>query len=510
MKKRGVLSAFLVVLMAISLAAAYLPMSKGVVEGLTFYGSHPEEQSGSFGLMEYGYYVNLYSTLGLPADWYLDYTMGIYLMNGTNYGYFIGFHQYRGIAQLYINPVLAGVYYGSDGLPYHPALVFPVASLENLMVLLNYNVTTGAFSITQNGAVLVSKTFSGMELENYKVTNALGRQGVWGNVHLITFGADNPDGSYNDPVYNGIDFKVYTNGNEDSSGGALNWTRYVDLLGAQETGGEGYSTVFHLSDSAQVQATPNNGYAFDSYFSINNYVGNFYAPGYYTLDGRLICNLAKTHIYATEEGEMLVRDAGLIGLDRILPNGQILSNYVWKNETETNQAGAGLGGFWLLIQVSGAYYDVPSTWEAWFNGAEVTYNPRSAAISLANPGIFRYWGNNYTIIVNFVSLNFNPDTLAPMPTATPPGGFGGFNFNFDFSTTINGLILSVIGAILTFVGLMLLIKVHAAWMPGVIILVVGFLLTMTGQPGLVGLLAFAIEAIVFPIFLFTTDDKRSK
>ena len=509
MKKLGVFPIFLIALLAVSLTVANLPTSQAVVEGLTFYGSDPAEHSGSFGLMQYGYYVNLYSMLGLPSDWFLDYTMGIYLMNASNYGYFIGFHQYRGEASIYINPVLNGVYYGTDGQPYHTAIVYPVASLENLQVLLNYNVTTGAFSISENGVTLVSNTFSGMALENYKETNALGRQGVWGNVHLVTFGADNSDGSYNNPTYNGIDFKVYTNGVEDDSGGQINWTRYVDLLGAQETGSTGYSTVFHQSDSLQIQADANSGFAFDSYFAINNYAGNFYAPGYYTLDGRLVANLALTHIYASEPGQMLIRDAGLIGSNTLLPTGVILSNYVWKNATTTNSVGAGFDGYWLLYQVSGAYFDIPSVWDMWFSGAEITYNPQSAAIHFANPGIFRYWGSNYTIIANFVSLNFNPDTLAPMPTATP-SAFGGFNFGFNFNTTINGLILSIAGAIIVFIGLLLLIKVHAAWMPGSILTVAGFLLTMAGQPGLIGFAAFSLEAIIFSIFLFNANDKRDK
>ena len=454
----------LTLLIALGTTCFILPVL-GVVENSTWQGrlSYTTEQNFSDPMI-YGYAVHLYSTLELPPSWYLQYTMGFYLMNASSDGYYIGFHQFHGNAQLYVNPVISGVYYGMDGQPYHTALVYNVLSLFDLQVTISYNKTTNLFTIQQNNAILVQNTFSGMDLSKYKVENPLGRDQIAGDVMLTAYGPDNADFSYDNPVYNGIDFKVLTDNSESNSGGSVDWVRSTTLgIGGGETGSLGYSTIFHISDTALVRATASANYVFNSFYVSTNFTGGqFFPAGYYDSYGRLIADINLYHLFATEQGKIIATTAPRTD---IVVNGRIESIYwgltpysggffevpqwmYWSNATDT----------YALFKVNGPIYDTVANWQAWL-GETSEVIPSSCGVYTANPSSFQYWGGNYTIYASFYSINYNPNNVddgkgnGPQPTATMPP-----NWTPTFTTAPDWRDYSILGMSL---GLILSVVVLA-------------------------------------------------
>lgn len=98
-----------------------------------------------------------------------------------------------------------------------------------------------------------------------------------------------------------------------------------------------------------------------------------------------------------------------------------------------------------------------------------------------------------TVTVYFTDI---PDVT---PSPTPDGmDFDGGEFIGNFTT----LIFMAIAALFVFAGLAIMIKSPAAWVLGIILLMAGFFGSIIVQPNVYGLTAFAMETILFTVFLY--------
>jgi hypothetical protein len=91
----------------------------------------------------------------------------------------------------------------------------------------------------------------------------------------------------------------------------------------------------------------------------------------------------------------------------------------------------------------------------------------------------------------------------PSPT---PGGFSISTLRTDLTTVFE----MVIAAIFVIISILLLMKVPGAWMPAIILLIIGFVLSMISQPNLYGLVAFALEIILSAVFGFSGTGQKGK
>jgi hypothetical protein len=472
---------------------------------------------------QYGFHTSLFSTLSVPTNWYLQYTMGFYILNSSDYGYYVGLHQYYGHAQVYINPVIAGVAWGLDGqptnfyngVPSHLGLVYEAVSsafgnsLNMLEISIDYNYTSGLFSIIQSNAILVQNNFSGngFVFTKYMVQNPLGRQGIAGTVAFSMYGADNSNGTFNDPNYIGINFVSLTDGVPSGAGGSIAWES-SNMLGPIGSGTDGFVGNLSLTDSIKVTATANTGYSLASFYVSNNYTGQFFPAGYYDLGGRLIASPDFTHLYAGESGNVIYTPNNPLGIGANLLGGGWdieISDYSWNNGSVP--AGYSNVGFPLIL-INSAHYDLVTNWESWFGGS-ASVIPQTAGIFTGNPINFQYWGANLTLFASFTTVNYDPNSIGAGPTATP-SGFGGMNLNFgSFSTGIYMILAMIIGALLTFAGVIVLMKASSAWIIGLICLVGGLFTSLYGQPNLIGPFIFCAELIAFSVMLYS-GDRRTK
>ena len=505
MNKKIMFPGFLIALMVIGVFSVFGPALAGhdhqVFAGAQYINRYEYALSNQ---LQYGFHVSLFSTLEIPSDWYLQYTFGVYLMNSSGTGYYIGLHQYHGVAQIYINPVISGVAFGLDGqpsnfyngVPSHLGLVYNVPSIFLNTVMVDYNDTTGDFSITQNYNVLVSNNYSGHNFVFYKyaVENPLGRTGIAGTVAYSSYGPDNSDHTYTVTQSSGIDFLIYTDGVNNSAGGSLVWNS-TDQFFATTSGGPGFATDITTAATVRVTAASSaSNYLFQGFNIVTDYTGEYYPPGLYDFAGRLISTIDRTHIYATESG-YLNSEIGN-GVVNLLPfsvqNGDAsTSEFWWHNST----------GAYQLVRIQGAYYDIQNVWLGWWSGISIM--PQSAGILQGNPVSFQYLGSNITVIASFTSINNNPNSAGTGPTPTPTIGTGGLNLTFGtFNGGIYMIVVMVIGAFATLAGVVILMKAPGVWVVGIIAIVVGFFASIFAQPNLLGPFAFSVELISFSIMLY--------
>ena len=134
------------------------------------------------------------------------------------------------------------------------------------------------------------------------------------------------------------------------------------------------------------------------------------------------------------------------------------------------------------------------------NGTSVNYLPGVMTISIdsVTQGIF------------FTLYSTGWYDVPEVPTPTPPSNpLGGFDFA-SFQTDMTSLVVFTIAALLVFAGFLILMKASSAWVVGLIVLLAGFFLNILSESNLIGLVSFAIESIVFTIFLYSGHSKQEK
>lgn len=117
-----------------------------------------------------------------------------------------------------------------------------------------------------------------------------------------------------------------------------------------------------------------------------------------------------------------------------------------------------------------------------------------------------------TYYANPTYINVQSDFTATAhftSTTTPPP----FEFDLNGTTlTFMSLLYLAIAAVFSFLGLLILLKASGSWIVGLILLLVGFFLTLLAMPNLYGLLGFSLEAIVATVMLYASKGggKQSK
>jgi hypothetical protein len=100
--------------------------------------------------------------------------------------------------------------------------------------------------------------------------------------------------------------------------------------------------------------------------------------------------------------------------------------------------------------------------------------------------------------------------ITPAPTASP-GTINIPSFNWiSLRLDLNSILEVIIGAILTILGVAVLMRAQGAWIIGLILLVAGFFMQEIAQPNLSGVLAFAVELIASAIFLYNSAGSRKQ
>jgi hypothetical protein len=108
-------------------------------------------------------------------------------------------------------------------------------------------------------------------------------------------------------------------------------------------------------------------------------------------------------------------------------------------------------------------------------------------------------GVNYNVVYLFVIdgyLGQDAFSNVPTPTSIVWGGAAA-------PTTWQGFTVYGIGLLLTFISLVLLMKVTAAWMPALFLLAIGLVVTMSAWTSLFGLVGWAMVILISPVFLYS-------
>lgn len=162
-------------------------------------------------------------------------------------------------------------------------------------------------------------------------------------------------------------------------------------------------------------------------------------------------------------------------------------------------------GFWARIyNTSGVPVKLTALPDT---GYEFSYYVFNGSISLTNPAEFVMTGT-----VNIVAY-FNTVNETGMPTATPTPTTSTVPSIFDdldiesFFTNITLLLQLVVAAILTFVGVLLLMRQAKAWIAGLILLLAGFALTLFTQPNYWALVIWGAECTVYAAILYSMKNR---
>ena len=137
----------------------------------------------------------------------------------------------------------------------------------------------------------------------------------------------------------------------------------------------------------------------------------------------------------------------------------------------------------------------------------------------------QYQGLEVTVYSSIDGSNFNspmyalqwfypedlPATPTPAPGTTPTPTSSPYTHTIDFGLgTFNGYIMLMIGAIFTFLSILIFMKAFKVWVVGTMFLIVGLLMMSVSFPDLYGLVAWSIESIICTVFLYQAKEKRSK
>jgi hypothetical protein len=126
----------------------------------------------------------------------------------------------------------------------------------------------------------------------------------------------------------------------------------------------------------------------------------------------------------------------------------------------------------------------------------------------SNPTTF-YMDGTVAVVAYFSVSGTTPGmpTVTPTPTTTAiPSIFAGLDVA-SFFTNITLLLQLVVGGILTFVGVLLLVRQAKAWVAGLILLLAGFALTLITQPNYWALVIWGAECITFAAVLYAMKGK---
>jgi hypothetical protein len=118
-----------------------------------------------------------------------------------------------------------------------------------------------------------------------------------------------------------------------------------------------------------------------------------------------------------------------------------------------------------------------------------------------------YFTNPFLMTVNdnvTVTAYYSLEAVTPSPTATPNPGMDWGTFRTDMTAIIE----IIIGSILTFLGILILMRAPGAWLVGVILIVAGFFTQYVANTNMVGIVGFSLQTTVYIIFLYNAGKGR--
>jgi hypothetical protein len=291
------------------------------------------------------------------------------------------------------------------------------------------------------------------------------------------------------PGYNDVTFKT-------STGGSISWTDetapYHD--GSISTGN--FTMSFAEGDYLRVAALPNAGYYFWGY-NISATNGTFLATS--------VMNPYLTYVTSDFVIEAFFFPRAITYKVTVTTTSQ--GGISWTDETAPYHDGQISTGSTIVtfpVDDIVSFLAVPNT------GYDFTYFDiidSDTQITLLNPTDNPYvltMDRNYTVTPHFEA------TISPIPSS--PSSFLDW-FTLDWISlrlTFTNILMLIIGAIITIIGIVILMRASGAWIPGLIFLVVGFFIQEIAQPNLSGILAFALEAIFATMFLYNSSGSRKK
>jgi hypothetical protein len=131
----------------------------------------------------------------------------------------------------------------------------------------------------------------------------------------------------------------------------------------------------------------------------------------------------------------------------------------------------------------------------YFTGWDII-NGNVSGIMTQNP-IALTIDQNTSIVANFAVI-----PVTPSPTASV--GPGGVNW-ISFRTDLNSILEMAIGAVVTFLAMLIFMRAPSAWVAGVILLVIGFFIQEIANANLTGILAFFLEIMLYAVFLYNSS-----
>jgi plastocyanin len=116
-----------------------------------------------------------------------------------------------------------------------------------------------------------------------------------------------------------------------------------------------------------------------------------------------------------------------------------------------------------------------------------------------------YATTNETVYAYYTVATGTP-TPTPSGSATPTPSPLSFNLA-SFRDDLTSILLLVIGALLTFGGVLIFTKASSAWLIGTILILAGFFTLIVGEPNLYGLVAWALSIVIFGVFCYSGVQK---
>lgn len=111
-------------------------------------------------------------------------------------------------------------------------------------------------------------------------------------------------------------------------------------------------------------------------------------------------------------------------------------------------------------------------------------------------------GVNFSVIMLFVIDNFY-GTFEAGGDATPTPTFDVTWGSGSAPTTWIGFAVYGVGLLLTFIGLVILMKAPAGWMPALFLIAVGLVVALSQWVSIYGLVGWALIVLISPVFLYS-------
>jgi hypothetical protein len=282
------------------------------------------------------------------------------------------------------------------------------------------------------------------------------------------------------PGYYNVTFVV-------GSGGAVSWvdetSPYHD--GYISTGN--FTMAFPVGDEIRVDALPNLGYILTKFnlTAANVTTSSFENPYRFTIANDLTIN-ALFSVAAITYKITIVTTAG--------------GSVQWTDETSPYHDGSVATGSVTASFPDSDTISFAATPASGYVFQQFTITDPSG-VALLNPTDNPYVlvaNANYTVTAYFVAA----------PTSTTVPGFSLIPDWIRLRLDITSVLEMVIGAIITVLGMVVLMRASGAWIVGLILLVVGFFFQEIAQPNLAGLTAFALELLFSAIFLYNASGSR--